>query len=319
MFDIKRYTGSDRLQWDAFAAASKNATFLFDRGYMDYHHDRFDDFSLMFYLDGELYALLPANVITDGKDGGGKTLVSHQGLTYGGLITDLRASAADVDTLFAEMNTFLRGEGFTKVIYKPVPWIYHKYPAEEDLYSLFRTCHAQLTVRNIASVIDLERPAKWRRDRRYAANKAHTDGITVAESDDFEGFWKILDDNLMNKYGARPVHSLQEITLLKSRFVDDIRLFMAEKGGEMLGGTVIFYNRYIAHAQYISASGRGKHLHAVDALFRTIIDHHTEGLRYFDFGTSNEDGGRVLNDTLIYQKEGFGGRGVCYDTYQWNL
>ena len=40
---------------------------------------------------------------------------------------------------------------------------------------------------------------------------------------------------------------------------------------------------------------------------------------YFDFGTSNEEGGKVLNTSLIYQKEGFGGRGVVYDTYEWEL
>jgi hypothetical protein len=36
-------------------------------------------------------------------------------------------------------------------------------------------------------------------------------------------------------------------------------------------------------------------------------------------GASNEEGGKVLNASLIYQKEGFGGRGVVYDTYEWEL
>ena len=40
------------------------------------------------------------------------------------------------------------------------------------------------------------------------------------------------------------------------------------------------------------------------------------GYKYFDFGTSNEDMGRYLNEGLIYQKEGFGGRAVCYDWYE---
>ena len=79
IINIERYTAEKAAEWDEFVAKSKNGTFLFDRNYMDYHADRFADFSLMFYNDKhKLCALLPANI----DDG---TLYSHQGLTYGGL------------------------------------------------------------------------------------------------------------------------------------------------------------------------------------------------------------------------------------------
>ena len=57
----------------------------------------------------------------------------------------------------------------------------------------------------------------------------------------------------------------------------------------------------------------------VDALYRRILfedygDHH-----FFDFGKSTEGDGTVLNESLIYQKEGFGARGVCYDWYEWKV
>ncbi|MBQ6659691.1 MAG: GNAT family N-acetyltransferase, partial [Prevotella sp.] len=61
MFEIKRYNQEYADEWNQFVAQSKNGTFLFDRCYMDYHQDRFEDYSLMFYLDNKLYALLPAN------------------------------------------------------------------------------------------------------------------------------------------------------------------------------------------------------------------------------------------------------------------
>ena len=47
MIEIVRYTPGKASEWDAFVRKSKNATFLFYRGYMDYHADRFEDFSLM--------------------------------------------------------------------------------------------------------------------------------------------------------------------------------------------------------------------------------------------------------------------------------
>ena len=77
MVEIARYTPDKAAEWDDFVGKSKNATFLFHRGYMDYHADRFADFSLMFYYKGRLCALLPAN------DDGNGSLCSHRGLTYG--------------------------------------------------------------------------------------------------------------------------------------------------------------------------------------------------------------------------------------------
>ena len=61
MFDIIRYTKDKADEWNEFVARSKNGTFLFNRNYMDYHSDRFADYSLMFYRKGRLYALMPAN------------------------------------------------------------------------------------------------------------------------------------------------------------------------------------------------------------------------------------------------------------------
>ena len=132
MFELKRYSPADAAEWNAFVAGSKNGTFLFDRSYMDYHADRFRDHSLMIYREGRLYALLPACIAADG------TLWSHGGLTYGGVILSASASAADTVRLFAELNDSLRSEGIRRVVYKAVPWIYHRLPAEEDLYAIFR-------------------------------------------------------------------------------------------------------------------------------------------------------------------------------------
>ncbi len=312
-FDIRRYNEeNDKEEWDQFVKDSKQGTFLLERSYMDYHSDRFHDHSLMIYKNEKLYAILPGNESE-------QTFYSHQGLTYGGLITNSKATAEDVCNVFIQINAYLKTNGFRKVIYKAIPWIYQQIPAEEDLYALFKECRAQLKVRNIASVIDMSHPPRWNRDRHYGANKAHTDGIITERSEDFASFWKILEDNLMATYQAKPVHTLEEIRLLKSRFPDNIQLYAAYKEKEMLGGTLLYITPQVVHAQYISATPEGKHSHAIDAVFRKILQEDYKGYIYFDFGTSNEDGGKMLNTSLIYQKEGFGGRGVIYDTYEWEL
>lgn len=312
IFEIQRYTQNEVLAWNEFVAKSKQGTFLLNRGYMDYHSDRFRDHSLMVYRKGILYALLPANAA-------GSTLHSHQGLTYGGLVTSEKATADEVGEVFRLINQTLKDEGFQKVVYKPTPHIYHRLPAEEDLYAIFNTCHAQLCARNISSVIDLRCPIKWRRNRHYAANKAHTDGITVEKSTDLATFWSILEDNLMRTYKTKPVHNLAEIQRLHGSFPDNIQLYVSKKGENVLGGTLLYITPQVVHTQYISATAEGKHLHAIDAIFRHLLANDFGHCRYFDFGTSNEDQGRYLNASLIFQKEGFGGRGVCYDWYEYHL
>ena len=310
MIEVRQYTPADAAAWNGFVARSKNGTFLFDRRYMDYHADRFADSSLMFTRGGKLLALLPANREGD-------LLCSHGGLTYGGLITGTDATASAVVEAFGAMNAYLRQCGVRRVRYKAVPWIYHRVPAEEDLYALFRVCGARLVARDIASAIFMPHRLKWHRDRRYGINRCRNNGVEVGQSDDFAAFWPVLEGNLMHTYGAHPVHSLAEIELLKSRFPTNIVLYVARKEGRVLGGTVLYLTPQVAHAQYISASPEGKAMRVVDAIHDRILNYDFADYPYFDFGKSTEEGGRVLNESLIYQKEGFGGRGVCYDWYEW--
>ena len=296
--------------WDEFVAHSRNATFLHFRAYMDYHSDRFHDHSLVFRNDkGKIVALLPANAE-------GETLYSHQGLTYGGLIIAMKTSAREVIEAFRLLTDYAKEQGFRKIIYKPVPSHYHRYPCEEDLYALFYATHSALEARNIASVIDFRQPLTWSQNRRLGVNRAKRNGLYVKETDDFAVFWKILEDNLRERYDAAPVHSLAEITMLKDRFPDNIRLFMAYDSCHCpQAGTVIYDTNGVAHSQYISSTSEGKQLHAVDILFSEVVRHYASTHRYFDFGTSNEQGGTFLNETLIHQKEGFGARAIIYDAW----
>lgn len=310
--EIRRYRREDKELWNSFVSKARNATFLFDRNYMDYHADRFDDNSFMFYHKGKLKAVLPANVAGD-------TLYSHQGLTYGGLLLDKKATVEDVLECFDSMNSWLRENGISKVVYKALPWIYHQYPSEEDLYALTWKCKAQLISRNIASTIVIDNKLKFAESRKSGIRKALSLNIEVGESNDVDGFWHVLEDNLGNRYNAKPVHTANEMKLLMSRFPNNIRLYVAKMNGEIVGGTLIYVTPQVVHTQYISASVEGKKHGALDLLFDYIINKVYANCRYFDFGKSTEQGGAYLNEPLIFQKEGFGGRGVCYDWYQWEL
>lgn len=311
MLEIRPYTADQTEVWNRFVAQSKNGTFLLDRNYMDYHADRFRDHSLTVWRRGKLYALLPGNVAGD-------TFYSHQGLTYGGLIMNDRTTAADVVEVFGLLNATLKAEGVRKVIYKPVPWIYHRQPSEEDLYAVIEVCGAQLS-RGLSSVVSREHLNKWYRIRESGAKHARQQGFTIAETEDYAPFWHILTKNLRERYGLDPVHTVAEIELLHRRFPEQIRLFVVNDGEQTIAGTVLYVTERVVHSQYIAASEHGKQVHALDYLFEYVMQRALERHAFFDFGISTEKHGTYLNRQLIYQKEGFGGRGVCYDWYEWTL
>ena len=312
MFEIKRYSKEFEKTWNLFVDISKQGTFLFNRKYMDYHEDRFSDYSLLVFYKQKVVALLPAN-----REG--KTLWTHAGLTYGGLITSMNVTTANVCDIFTAINTFLKKNDFDRVVYKAVPWIYHRIPAEEDLYALINICNAHITERHISSTIMMGSRLKWTESRKAGLRKARHHHIKVEESKDLETFWRILSQNLYDKYHAIPVHSLQEIQLLQSRFPKNIKLYLAYQEINPIGGVLIYETSQVVHTQYISASREGKELGAIDIIIEYLLNEVYKDYLYFDFGKSSDGDGHTLNRNLIFQKEGFGGRGVCYDWYEYTL
>lgn len=310
-FQIIRYDASLKRDWDTFIDKSKNGTFLFKRDYMDYHADRFHDSSLIFLSKNSIVAALPAT-------SSGHVFSSHAGLTYGGLVMSRSITAADVLEIFSQIISYLKDHGVSTLIYKPVPHIYHRIPSEEDLYALFR-CNASLTARGLSATILQSDRLKFRNIRKSGMRKAIKNNVHVEQTSDFSDFWKILESNLRARHGISPVHTIREITLLASRFPDEIKLYVAKTGQETLAGTVIYKTPTVAHSQYIAASPKGRESGALDLIFNYLIDDACSDSKYFDFGISTENDGRYLNESLEYQKEGFGARAVCYDRYEIDL
>lgn len=311
---IIRYTSEMNRFWDDFVDNSKNGTFLFRRDYMEYHIDRFPDHSYIFFNDSnKIIALLPATRRDD-------VLSSHGGLTYGGLVLDNKCSAVDVLEMFSLLREELRREGIAKLVYKTVPHIYHRQGSEEDLYALFRN-DARLSVRNLATVINLREPIHSSRLGKRAESRQRKAGIIINEVDIADSFWNIVIENLRSRHNTRPVHTAAELNYLKSRFPENIRFYTAEmQSGEVIGGVVIYLNRNVIHLQYVACSPKGKELFAADMIYHDLVYNRlSSGFDYFDFGISNEDAGRYLNEGLVSHKEVFGGRSVVYDTYEMDV
>ena len=305
--EVQLYDPALRAGWDRFVRASKNGTFLFLRGYMDYHGHRFQDCSLIVRDGRETVALLPANR-------SGDEVHSHQGLTYGGLVSSAAMTTPRMLDVFDAVTHHLRAAGVRRLFYKTVPAIYHRQPAEEDRYALF-LAGAALYRRDVLSVVAVGRRAPIQARRRRGAAKADKLGIRVGKSDDWEGFWPLLEQNLESRFATAPVHSLAEIELLRERFPDNIGLYLARLGDEILAGVVVYQSAAVAHSQYVATTPHGRETGALDKLFSSLLEGPFAQTPVFDFGISNEQQGRVLNRGLIEQKEGFGARAVVHDFY----
>ncbi|MHB8084853.1 MAG: GNAT family N-acetyltransferase [Dehalococcoidia bacterium] len=289
-------------------ADSKNGVFLFYRDYMDYHADRFEDFSLLLFEGNSLIAIFPGNIKSD-------VLYSHGGLTFGGLISDGRMRTPLMVELFESMEGYLAGQGIARLIYKRVPHIYHILPAEEDLYALFLS-NAQIIKRDVSSTIFMSEKVSFSKGRKWSVKKGKESGLLVKSNTDFAAFMAIEADILKKKHGVAPVHSPEEMELLANRFPDNIKLFGAFQGDKMLAGVIIYENRNIAHTQYIAGTDEGRELFATDLIIDYLINEYYTGKRYFDFGISTEQDGKVVNTGLVTQKEEYGARAVVYDTYE---
>ena len=308
-FSVERYTASRKLEWDKFVSAAKNATFLFSRDYMDYHRDRFADHSLMVFNDRTLVAVLPANLNANG------TLISHEGLTYGGLVVSPAATLGAVLACFHVVLHYLSQRQISKLLYKQIPGFYNTLPDDDVAYALF-LLDARLYRRDCATTVSQAYRLPFRRDHKSLIKKAVSLGVRIVRETSFQPFWeRVLVPQLAARHGVKPVHTLEEITLLASRFPEQVKQFSAYCGDEIVAGTTIYETPTVAHAQYGAVTEKGRRTGAQAYLFSSLIEQYKDK-RFFDFGISNEKEGRGLNHGLQDWKEGFGGRSFAHDFYE---
>lgn len=308
-YSVKKYTSKDKLLWQTFLRNAKNATFLFHRDFMEYHSDRFEDHSLLIFKNEKVVGLLPANISE-------KTLFSHQGLTYGGLLLNEKVKFQEVAAIFKNVLQWLYENKIEKLQLKVIPSIYNSIPSDEMDYLLFLVGARLLRV-DLLSVIDIKRSLKIASNRLEGVKKAQKNNLRIEESNDFEPFWNtILTPNLALRHNALPVHSVGEITELASNFPKNILQFNVYKNDEIVGGATIFETENVAHVQYISANEDKQQLGTLDFLFEYLINKRFKEKRYFDFGTSNENQGKNINEGLLYWKECFGARSISQSFYE---
>jgi len=297
-YQVRRYQPHDFEVWNAFISVAKNATFLFHRNFMEYHANRFEDYSLLVFEEDKVIAVVPANRV-------GAAVLSHQGLSYGGVIVKNDIRIKEYVSVFKVLMQFLESNGIATFEMKMLPKIYNQTLADEIDYVSF-LMQSQLFRTDVYLAIDMQKDYEPNRNRKRALKVASELGIEIREEKDYSGFWNtILTPNLNERFHVNPVHTLDEIQQLAASFPENITLFNAYQNNDLKAGVVMFITKTTAHFQYSSGGNDRNDTAALDVLFDCIIKKYAHK-KYVSFGSSSEENGLKLNEGLAYWKESFG-------------
>ena len=146
-------------------------------------------------------------------------------------------------------------------------------------------------------------PLSLRKGRQGVLKRARGAGLCVEQVDQFDCFWPVLEQNLVERHGTKPVHTLGEITYFGGAVPENILLFVCAEGEEVLAGSVLYLSTNVCHVHYNGASAEGRRQGALDLLVAEVIERFSSPHRVIDFGISTELDGRQLNAGLIDYKE----------------
>lgn len=309
MITVRQYNKeTDFSLWNEFVSKAKNSLFMHDRNFMDYHSDRFIDNSLIFFDEDEVIALLPANKKNN-------ELFSHGGLTYGGFITDSKMKQYKMLECFELLKNYMTENNFSALTYKTIPYCYFTNPSQEDLYALFKN-NAYILKIEPSSCIDFRFPIKLPKGRKAQISRAKREGVLVNLSTDFNTFINLENSVLQEHHNTKAVHTAKELELLHSRFPDKIELYSANYKDEMIAGVLLFIYNNVVHTQYMAANHTAREIGALDYCVSEIMNKYSQTKQFLDFGISSEDNGKLFNEGLASQKEGFGARTISYQTWK---
>ena len=298
-YTIKRYNSEYFTIWNAFVSSSSNATFLFHRDFMEYHSDRFEDYSLLVFEDEKLISILPANRMEN-------TIFSHQGLTYGGFVFENDISILQIKLVILNTLSFLKENNFKTLKIKEIVSIYLT-NSNKEISSFLLENGAIISSKKMNLAIDYLSDYKISSYKLKNFKKISSMGLEIRKEDDLSTFWNdVLIPRLKQKFNSKPVHTLEEITFLKEKFPTNILQFNVYLDDEILSGITVFKTDKVIKSQYTATTEKGQKYRALDFLYINLINEFKDKFDFFDMGTVDDDSELGYNIGLFNQKKELG-------------
>jgi len=316
-YTIERYTAPMAEKWDSFVMShAMNGTFLQTRRFLNYHPaGRFEDHSLMVFNGQELCAVIPAAAQTvDGR----RMLRSHPGSTFGGVIVGPEMlRAPKLVELISALDACCIANGFEACELKLTSDLFSTLPTDALQYALYHAGYTdEIEIAAYLPIADQtheELVAEYSFNKRYDLKKCVKAGLRMERlhtRDELSSFYQLLCVNLQ-KFDAKPVHTLEELVEFHDSRLKDEIVFLGVYDGErrMVAGACLFLfaQANVLHTQYLATAPDVKGYVPSTYLYDSVIRAGLEmGVKTISFGTSTHDRGRVLNTGLIQNKEGYG-------------
>ena len=296
--EVTKYTDAFRLEWEGLVEESINGTFLHKRAFLEYHGDRFQDFSLMAWQDRRLLGVFAA-------ERNAKSVYSHRGLSYGGWIFAKGLEPKAIKDIVQAGMGYFKKEGVEKLYIRSIPGFYFS-GQEAEVISAYLPFNPVREQKIFQTAVN---PFVWNdRGKRWGARQAEGAGLEISQDIEFlDTFWKaVLLPNLKQRHNTAPAHSLEEIKMLIDRFSGKIHLFTVIHGHEVLAGSVVFEMPKVVHCQYIASNPKGRKLRALDLLMRHLMIGVFPDKQIFSFGVSHEPRTGERNEGLYAWKKSLG-------------
>lgn len=312
-WQIEIYKEDDGGKWDFFVLEEAlNGTFLQTRRFLSYHPTgRFEDFSIVVKEKGNLVAVCPACRLVDGED---IVFCSHAGSTYGGLIVSSRICRVEkVVRLIECMENFLHEKGFTRIIYKQTPLLFCR--VKRNLLDFCLKYKGYSERQELNLYVDF---AEYQKDtiKNFSNGKRGHIKQCIAKGMEFKelesenaikAFYEILTENL-RKYEKSPVHTLEEMLVLRKLLHDETGFFGVYCDGQLAAGCMTFYFKgaNCLHTQYSAADSNFNKLSPMSYLIYSLVEHaRQKGCASLSWGIATDHNGEI-NWNLTTTKESYG-------------
>ena len=321
MISIQKYNNKILHLWDDFISNSNNGTIFNRQKFLSYHISRkFDDHSLLFFSDMKLIAVLPAVII---NSSGRRTLYSHPGASFGGLILNTNLSFAMIDAILSNLEKYCIDESIKELILINTPMIYYK-TKDDSLNYLLLLHNFQIYENYISHYINIMNEENVinllnKRKKRYLKQLLEDNKFIFCTDSSIDDFYKILLDS-KKKFHSKPTHSLQELKKIQELFPQKIKLLISKDQNKIIGGTLIFQTTKttcLIFYNVVSIEYRNSQLAALQ-LYKCMLSAKKQNCFIVDLGVSHSpETSNPLNPkkSLIQFKEQLGATGVLRTIY----
>lgn len=308
-----------------FIESSQNGTIFHRPAFFSYHGpakfppESYEWHHIAFRESGAIRGFLPGIIA---NEEGKRVYYSTLGASFGGLVSVESSFSSREKLLEAALEHILESDRISEIVITQAPSIYDE-EMDDTLDYLYLSKGFQVIKSELLMASRVrcggDFPRSIFKSRvKSSVNQSRRNGVTCRLSDDIDEAYSIIERD-QAKFKKRPTHSLEELKRLNNIFPGRILFFTAHHESRPIAVVcLIKCNKNCCYTFYIDQLEEGSKHRPIDLIIEEVFKYASrEKFGYVDFGPSTF--GLEPHRSLIFFKEGFGGRGIKKATYSYKV